>query len=181
MVSNIYSKSYVQSSASLQESSSIIIFERLLPALNPIAESGDAVNMHELNFATTMDGINAYLFGLENGSNFLNDEEYRKYWLHLYHCRRMYSFFNENLVKLRRTLQNVGIRLIPHFVDNANREIETWLFGMCQRAQKTLDGEKVAARNADEPTVFAHLSKSLMKHEDLAQGNRELSVASDML
>ena len=181
MVSNVYSKSYVQGSAALHQSSEIILFERLLPLLHSIAESGTAVNMHELNFAATMDGINAYLFGLENGTNFINDEQYRKHWLHLYHCRRTYTFFNENMAKFTRTLQKIGVRLIPRFVDDANHEIGAWLLGMCQAAQKTVDGEKVATRDVDKPTVYAHLSKSLMKHEELLRGSRELSVASEML
>jgi unspecific monooxygenase len=69
MIPNIYSKSYLHSSPQLPAISQTLIYDRLLPIIQSAGKS-IVLDVLELNFAVTMDFINAYLFGLPNGSNF---------------------------------------------------------------------------------------------------------------
>ena len=93
MISHVYSKSYLQSSQELHDISQTLLYDRLLPILNAAAVSGEPVDVLELNYAAAMDFINAYLFGLQNGSNVLQDLPFRKNFLHLYYCRKTYTFW----------------------------------------------------------------------------------------
>lgn len=64
MISNIYSKSNIQSSPALTKQAHVILYERLLPVLTAasIPQSSTAgVDVHEIWNSTTMDFITAYL------------------------------------------------------------------------------------------------------------------------
>ncbi len=88
MVSNVYSKSYIQSSPELHKISQVMIYERLLPLMEKAATEKQPLDVLELNYSTTMDFIIAFMFGLQNCSNFLLDVEARKHWLKVYQSHR---------------------------------------------------------------------------------------------
>ena len=71
MLSNLYSKSTLQSSPDIRRISQVIVMERLLPVLETAAESHEPFDAFEHSLATSMDFITAYLFGLRDSSNFL--------------------------------------------------------------------------------------------------------------
>jgi hypothetical protein len=77
MISNIYPESSLHNSPALESQSRIILYKRLLPILSSIAsafQGGNGSDVHDLLNATTMDFIICSLFGLKNGSNFLQNE-----------------------------------------------------------------------------------------------------------
>ena len=88
MVSNVYSKSYLQSSPELHKISEVILYDRLFPLLEKAAAGNQPVEVLELNSSIAMDFIMAFIFGLQNGTNFLQDVEARKHWLKTYQSRR---------------------------------------------------------------------------------------------
>ena len=88
MVSNVYSKSYLQSSPELAKISQVVIYDRLLPLLEKAAAENQPLEVLELNYATAMDFIMAIIFGLQNGTNFIQDTESRRHWLKVYASRR---------------------------------------------------------------------------------------------
>ena len=135
MISNVYSKSYLQSSSDWDKISKHIILGVLLPLLNTLAQSKIETDVHELNFAIAMDFINSYLFGLSNGSEFLQDAKTRRHWLAAYRSRRAYDFFPQELPKLHSSLRSFGIELVPQWVSKATEEVETWCIRMCKAAQ----------------------------------------------
>ncbi|KAL4886761.1 cytochrome P450 [Aspergillus karnatakaensis] len=113
MLSNIYSKSFLQSSPHLRLISKTVIFDRLLPILHSAATSNRSVDIHDLNQGLTMDFVSAYLFGLSNGTNFLQNETYRREMLRLYQCRKPFEFYHQEVPDLITWLKAIGIRLIP--------------------------------------------------------------------
>jgi len=196
MISNVYSKSNLQSLQDMDAISQVLLYRRLLPLLEAAAESGTGVDVLDLNYAVAMDFINAYLFGMAAGSNFICGETFRKRFRHLYHCRKTYAFWSQELPRLTAFLHRYGIRVVPEFVDAANREIEQWCLDMCKRAERlTTDPklESLCSRPGQTPIVYCQLAKSLTDApikstpEDAraafesAPHPTDLSVASELL
>jgi cytochrome P450 len=193
MISNIYSKSNIHTSPALAKQAQVILYERLLPIITSAStpRSND-IDVHDLWNATTMDFICAYLFGLKNGSNFLQNEPYRRRWFQLYHSRKTYTFFPQELPRLTRFCKSLFINLVPTWVDDANRELEAWTKERCEDTS-TYVKDGLAAKDADpanEPVVFSALlagiekeekkgSESVLSNETLKYP--ELSIASEMI
>ncbi|MCJ1242360.1 hypothetical protein MMC14_010368 [Varicellaria rhodocarpa] len=183
MISNVYSKSYLQSSPEVHEISHSLIRKRLLPLLNIFAETERSVDVLELNHAIAMDFICAYLFGLSSGTNFIQDAKYRKHWLDQYKRRKSpHTFWTAELPALRSLLEKIGIMVIPAYIKSANREIERSCYNMCQSAE---DSIYKAEANPTSPVVYKQLSQSLEKtHAESGNTDsypKSLKVASEML
>ena len=187
MVSNVYSKSYLQSSHELHSISDNIIYKRYLPTLDALVKEKTAVDVHELNFAVTMDSINAYIFGLSNGSNFIQDVKTRRYVLHEYMCRRPYGFFDQELPGLSTYLAYIGILLTPNWVEDATQAVQVFCLNMCNAARVSIESG-VQPAPEDTPTVYKYLYQSIISSTanskpstpQLGQ-NSNLLVASELL
>ena len=185
MISNVYSKSYLQNSAAMNELSHTILFERFLPLLDSLSRNGSAVDVLELNFAVAMDFINAYLFGLASGSNFVEDVEYRKHWLHLYKTRDGFRFWPRVLPKVQELLRKLlGLSLTPKAVEEANHEIESWCLAMGEATKTQSTDIEKASTNA--PVVYKQLVQGLEKlgqtsDEKPSSSLQDLALSSEML
>lgn len=180
IISNIYSKSNLHSSAALESQSRTILYKRLLPILSSVAsafQGGSGIDVHDIWNATTMDFITCYLFGLKNGSNFLQDETYRRHWLSLYQGRKTYTFFPQELPRLTRFFKLFYIHLVPKWVDNANAELEQWTQDRCDATKAYLqkDGER-SSDPGNEPVVFAAV---LDGYEREKKKNGDTSILSN--
>ena len=164
MVSNVYSKSYLQSSQDLQTLSDRLIFEHFLPMMQQVEEhAGGELDVLDFMQGVGMDLTSAYLFGSSNGTNFMHDADYRRHWI------QEYATFKFQLPQER-----------------ADGEIERWSFAMCEAAERSIQSEKKPNEDPSEtePVVYGRLVKSL---RDLAQddvpGSKPAIVitASEML
>ncbi|KAL2868865.1 cytochrome P450 [Aspergillus lucknowensis] len=172
MLSNIYSKSFLQSSPHLRLISRTIIYNRLLPLLQEASISKEETNVHDLNQGLTMDFVSAYLFGLANGTNFLQNPEYRREMLHLYQCRKPFEFYHQEVPGLLTWLRSIGIRLIPKWCDSANEILDTWGLGLCDKAEACLSSTDIGT----EPVVYKHLKQAISKQAPLKTDNSELNA-----
>jgi cytochrome P450 len=140
-----------------------------------------------------MDFITAYLFGLKNGSNFLHNESYRRHWFGLYHSRRTYTFFPQELPRLSQFFKRLHIHLTPTWVDDANRELEAWTKDRCN-ATSAYVSDGSAANDTDpanEPVVFGAVLTGIDKEKktkgsesvlnDTTLRYPDLSIASEMI
>lgn len=82
MVSHVYSKSYLQTSKTMQEISKALVWGRLLTKLGTLITNSDGhgksvaeVDLMRMVNAVAMDFVTAWLFGLKNSSNLLSDEK----------------------------------------------------------------------------------------------------------
>lgn len=73
MISNVYSKSYIQKSEDFDTLSKVMLYDRLFPTLLAAARTNDDVDAYGLNQALGADFMNAYLFGTRNGTNLIQD------------------------------------------------------------------------------------------------------------
>lgn len=54
LLSNVYSKSYLQGSSQVAENSKALLSQRFLPLIQKLSEAEESVNVHEMNNAFTM-------------------------------------------------------------------------------------------------------------------------------
>jgi cytochrome P450 len=163
MISNIYSKSFLQTSPQIAENSAILLRDRFLPLLQQAVEQGTAVEVHEMNNGFTMDFMSAYLFGIANSTEFSNDPIARREFLHPYHNRRPYEFYSQEVPYLIKLTKKIGLPLIPKAIDDANAGIEAWGMKMCDGASSL--GNELPSAGA-EPVVYKQLRASMEKSQD---------------
>ena len=194
MISNVYSKSYIHSSSSARSQSKAVIAERLLPLLQQeaVKSASKGTEVQSLFMATTMDLISSYIFGLANGTNFLQDRTYRDHWLRLYLSRHHHHFWPQELPGLTSLCARFGLRLYPSFVDSANEEMRSWNKHMCDNTRKMLEADSGELRlPADEPVVFKAMHEGIDKEQRVegeksiiystAIQQRDSAVASEIL
>ncbi|KAJ6440034.1 cytochrome P450 3A12 [Purpureocillium lavendulum] len=192
MISNVYSKSYIQASDPAKAQSRIILFERLVPLLRREAANADScsIEVQSIFMSTTMDLISAYIFGIQNSTNFLEDKAYRKRWLNLYLSRHNHHFWPQEMPALTSLCAKFGLRLYPSFVDDANAELRDWNKTLCDKARDSISGTSAILQPEDEPVVFRAIHAGIDKEK--AEGDesmlystticqRDASVASEIL
>lgn len=140
-----------------------------------------------------MDFIAAYQFGLNNGSDFLTNETLRKHWLTMYHTRKTYVFWSQELPRFSRFLRMFHIYLVPKWVDVNNKALEDWTRKRCDNTSAYLrDGLAAKDTNpANEPVVFKAVLAGMEKERKTKGDNSilspnffkfpELSMASEMI
>ncbi|KAJ5934264.1 hypothetical protein N7466_003811 [Penicillium verhagenii] len=165
MLSNIYSKSTLQTSPHLKVVSDAVIFDRLLPIIKESVDADQSIDVHDLNMGLTLDFVSGYLFGLRNGTNHLQDHKFRKHWLHMYLCRKPFEFYHQEAPNFAPWMKCLGIRIIPKYCDTANAMLDTWALDLCARAGDSLDSTDPAS----EPIVYKQLKQGLDK-QDLKAG-----------
>lgn len=194
--SHVYSKSYLHSSADFQAISSEILYGRFLPILQRHARTSQPLEILEIFNSTAMDFITAYIFGLHNSTNFLDDEDTRKNWLKRYQSRKnpRFTFWPQELPKLTKWARRFGYRFVPRWVDVANAKIERWSLEICDRTEETIklmdDGEKRSLEPGQNPVVYRALREGLEKQVGVAAtesttkdgvGLRQRVIASELL
>ncbi|KAL8937316.1 MAG: hypothetical protein Q9216_004488 [Gyalolechia sp. 2 TL-2023] len=191
MISNIYSKTYLQSSEDVRNITRTILFDRLLPVLDNSAAEGSTLEVLELNYATTMDFVSSYVFGLASGSNFIQDVEMRRKYLSWHFKRSEHSFWNQEIPSLTRMIQATGIRLVPQWVDVANDNLQAYMLRLCRLAEKSTQEPDVTEKeNKSRPVVYSQLLSALRKSAEKAEPERgekpqmiekeEIHIASEL-
>ena len=193
VVSNIYSKSYLQSSPEMHQISSTVIFDRLLPSLESFASTGKPVEILQFNFAIAMDFIMAYIFGVQNGTNFIQDVKSRQEWLHIYQSRRPYRFWDGEFPWFNSLLNSVGLGIIPQSINKYSGYIENWTLKYTKAAQESISGDKgtltgnstrdSSARvpKTTEPVVYTQLTTNLPEEASMSAYPSDLQIASELL
>ncbi|KAI4160529.1 MAG: hypothetical protein LQ342_005636 [Letrouitia transgressa] len=162
MISNVYSKSFVQSSPQVQKISQLIIFSRLLPLIDKAVIENRPLDVLEINYSSAMDFITAFIFGLQNGTNFLQEVIAGRHWLEIYQSRLPYRFWNAELPGLVSFFHKLGIPIVPRKVGAVDIEIEDWTLNKCEAAKISMaDSSPRSSSHETDPVVFAHLSTAL--------------------
>lgn len=167
-MAHIYSKSFLQTSEQVAANSRLLLEQRFLPLLQSLAGNGEVVDVHEINNAFTMDFMTAFQFGIGISTNFTQDVEVRRKYLHLYHSRRDWQFISSEVPpQIRKLLQVLGVSLFPDFVHKANEWLENWSRQMCDAADKYLgvradpDEPRHSTNAGNEPLVFRQYKTAL--------------------
>ncbi len=185
MMSNIYSKSYLQNSAQIAENSLTLLRDRFLPFIHEAATSQAAVDVHDMNNGFTMDFMSAYQFGLRSSTKFSIDPSTRRHLLQRYHSRKEWEYHSQEIPRLKSLSKRLGWPLVPKYVDEASDELEAWNLDMCDKANAYL--EDLPSPGA-EPVVYKHFKNGMAKQREKVDGRADqaaveqqrLEVASEM-
>ncbi|KAI7784343.1 cytochrome p450 [Diaporthe eres] len=185
MLSNVYAKSTIQSSAAFHEITEVLLCHRMLPRL--YESSGKTVEAYELFSGVAMDAITGYCFGLGQSSNFIEDSEHCKRWVVDYKARQAFIFWPQELPGLTAFAKAWGVRhwLVPKWVDVANDNIASWVLSLCDKAEEVhADRDSVGAR--DRATVFNQLRGMIKKSKEdetdsPLTADERLEIASELL
>lgn len=149
--------------------SETMLFDRFLPIVQEAVAGKTPIEVHDLNQAVTMDFVAAYLFGLANGTNFLRDPAYRKRLLSLYHSRKQFEFYHQEVPNTLSCLKTFGVRLIPAWCDEANEVLDAWCLDMCDKAEQNLETTDMNI----EPVVYKHLKQAMSKQSSGTRTNQK--------
>lgn len=166
-----------------------IIFQRLLPIIHTLAKESIPINMHEFNFAIGMDFVTAYMFGLQNGSNFMRDFKGRQAWLEIFQSRRPYAFWASELpefVTITWLLKNLRFQVTPSWVDIMDKKLESSCLEMCDAAKLLLKSAPPAPTripiHMSNPVVYKQLSQSYTETNNKSLSpSQDLEIASELL
>ena len=154
MLSHVYSKSYIQHSPDLARLSQVIL-ARWARLLN---NRGDLIiPVLGWNRALGSDFTSAYLFGCENGTDFLRDSEESK------------TFFESWTRRMKGLAE----------VDKAKKEVEAYLMKLVRRTERSIQTPR-EARIDSKPVVYEQFSKALDKSGLPSSEKKDLIIASEM-
>ncbi|EPE04950.1 cytochrome p450 [Ophiostoma piceae UAMH 11346] len=194
MISNVYSKSFMQSSPAARRQARAILLGRLLPLLTASTaadQDPQGLEVASLFMATSMDFISAYIYGLRCGTDFLRNAAYREHWLQLYLNRHGASFYLQEVPSITRLMRAV-LRTSPYpqWVDWATQELSEWNTALYNKAMAFLgnvkmDGNSTGTFNRghfaespeDEPVVLQSLLTNL-ERETATHGTDSLLYAT---
>ena len=199
MFANIYSKSALQSSAVVHKLSQAIIVERLLPILDAAATESTPLNMFEYSSAIYSDFITAFVFGLQNGSNYIRDNTARKHWMtskKISNDALGAGFWASQFPVVASFFTKLGIKFeSPHIV-TAVIESQDRCLDMVDRAESSEDSPSSISQAGDkdknatkwtEPVVYKQLVSQLRSSaekaaiEPLSDSQLRLTVASELM
>lgn len=188
MISNVYSKSFIQSSPAAEAQAKAIVYDRMMPAIEASLEDKCA-DVYSLFLATTMDLISAYIWGLCRSTNFVQNKGYREHWLELYKSRNDHPYFPQELPRLTAFCKRIRIHLYPSWVDSANKELAAWNTEVCDRTLEDLSITPNPKDIADDPVVMKALLSGIDKEAlhgeksplyNTAILQRDLSIRSEL-
>jgi hypothetical protein len=186
MMSNIYSKSYLQSSAQVHENSLILLRDRFLPFIQKACMEKTAIDVHDMNNGFTMDFMSAYQFGLACSTKLSVDPLAKYHYLQHYHSRKEYEFHAQEIPRVKAWCKRLGFPLVPQKIEDANDFIEDMGMEMCDSANAYLDD---LPSPGAEPVVYKQFKNGLAKQRQKVNGQtshaeteqQRLEVASEML
>ena len=161
IVSGVYSKSHLQTSCDMEAISREVIYDRLLPQLNTVAQKDKDTNVFSILQGVAMDFISNFLFGLQHGTDFTRHSGDRDWWL---------SQFKKS--KVNPPKERLG------------GEIESWCLKIVDAVRPheqslSLDGSEMSS----QPVVWQRLRDGIKgtSSTDIGEDATKLSIASECL
>jgi hypothetical protein len=191
MVSNIYSKSFIQSSPTVLATSKVVLFDRLLPLIQDHAITKTPLEILSLNYAYSMDAFTMYQFGLSLSTNFIQDVKARAWYLQKIFVIRPYLFWIGEVPNIWMTLAKIGINIVPLNILEAFPKVMDYNLKICDKAEELLSRDEPLAV-VDVPVVYSQRRMAMRKDLDSKgfqnphflnlkqQYPRRLEIASDM-
>ena len=183
-IAAVYAKSTLSKSPQLAAVTETILLGGLVPKMDNDALISQQTELLELSYSMCLDLVNAYLFGQSNGSKFLTERESIKSFLEHYENRYCAeSFWPQELPRLTRTLEKVGVRLLPIRAITSKKWMESWMMAKCKAADAAMQRTEISALkdSADFPTVYASIKEATDQDSShLDAHSKQSEVASEL-
>ena len=193
MFANIYSKSTLQSSAVIRELSQAIFIERLLPEIDSAAKDSTPVNILDYSSAVYSDFTTSFVFGLQNGSNFVRDKKSRDHWLATKKIMKDAPFWTSEFPPaILSFLSKLGINRENPEMNSAIEETKDMYLNMLQEVETSSDSSRISqaedrSEKWTEPVVYKQLLNQLRNSAEkpstyhLPESHLRLTIASELM
>ncbi|KAF4624297.1 hypothetical protein G7Y89_g13876 [Cudoniella acicularis] len=185
MFANVYSKSYIQNSLRLKDISRVIISGRLRNELVSWASHGGTVDVLKKSKACLMDLTSAWIFGLEYGTNFLEDPKEAEEFFTPFRGTFGGFFWRSEFHHITRLLQYIGVHLVPKEAAPCREKIQEWCSAKCVALLATKMNPMSSASqkitdSADYPLVYSQLRGGL-ENSTLPPEKLERTLSMELL
>ena len=133
--------------------------------------------------ACLMDLTTAWLFGLHNGTDFLQDLHATQRFFEPFGQSSLGSFWRRETQALTSLLRRVSVHLVPQAAYRSRRAIREWSLEMCDVALKTMENPPLADEDdtmAAYPVVYSQLRQGL-KQSELPSRKLDSTLAAELL
>lgn len=179
MFANIYSKSSLQSSEVIRELCQAIFIDRLLPVIDSADDT--PLNMLDYSAAVFSDFTTSFVFGLQSGSNFVQEEKARARWQASKRTLIETPWWTPSLPSF---LTKLGIISESSQLSAANDGVKDMYLNMLQMAETSSEAEIQNAKWT-EPVVYNQLLNQLRfsgeKTYPVPKSNLRLTIASELM
>lgn len=148
--------------------------DRLLSSIQNFAECQKAVDVYSFFSGVGMDIITAYVFGPNNGTNFIEFEEERNAWRAKYSIKWKMAFWCQEFPSGKRLLEMLGMVIVPPWMMTAKAEVEDWCMQMCLRAEADMRTKNV---EEGEKVVYAHLMNTMNRTSTSEEPKSEIHTS----
>ena len=176
----VYSKSNILNSRELATISRSIIAERVYPRIQDWATNHIRVNVLDETKACFMDMITAYLFGSDNGTNFVLDHCTRDYYFQAFRHRSSGFFWRTEFPGLSVGLRHIGNIFNLKKASESKTIVEEWCTRPCETAHKSSSESNPDRGGNLHSSVYARLRYGL-ESQKVSGDLLERSVAAEML
>lgn len=164
-----------------------------MPILREAASkrSTEGEDVLSLFMATSMDSISAYIFGIGNSTNFIQDRAFRSHWLEQYLARHNNHFWPQEFPKLTSLCRVLGLHLYPATADLANAWIREWNWKVCEATHDQILNGPGSEESANRPVVFDAMHAGIERNGEIGSAKsfvhspltpkRSTLVASEVL
>lgn len=181
-LSNIYAKSYLQRTPSMQAIVQEVIKRRFLGLIDTAAQAHQNVEIYGLLSRMAMDVMSAYMFGLESGTNMLDDTASFERLMKVYVERGKHAFVVQEMPSLLGAAKSFALPPYTSQVEEARNKVDQFCIDLCKRAEARIDSGKI---EGDEAVVFRQLTKYDGARAENNVGGRDdgtsKTVASELL
>ena len=174
---HVYSKSTIVNSVELGKLLNTIGQDRLLPRLREAIKKGDAVEVFSLTREYSMDVVTTYIYGIENGTNWVQHPDGASYHLSAFqHAVEPWAFFaSTEIQRLSSLLSWFGINLISPSVNSAFDAIHSFVLDLTTRAISALETDH--ASEIGSTGTFGQIWQRL---ENVPEAQKAHLISSDM-
>ncbi|TVY84802.1 Cytochrome P450 3A12 [Lachnellula suecica] len=175
---HVYSNSTIANSVELAELLTTIGKDRLLPRLKKFAKKGDSVEAFSLTREYSMDIVTAYIYGMENGTNFLqNPGEGAHHRSAFLHAAEPWAFYaSTELPWLVYVLGYFRLNLVSPSIGSAFDIIHSFVLDLTTRKISSLEINRVSGRGSWG--TFEHIWQRL---DYIPEAQKASLIASDMV
>ncbi|KAL1311391.1 hypothetical protein AAFC00_001558 [Neodothiora populina] len=152
-LSHIYSKTSVLSSPTLRGSLRKVMTDHLIPKISSSDTSRTPLEMVSLNAGIAMDAFTNFQFGQELGTNFIDDDKERDWYIDNTQSPRKWMFWVGRVPNFTRTLARFGYKIIPDDALDVFHDLEKWELDLCDRAEKYVT-ENPSPTDENKPVIF---------------------------
>lgn len=172
-ISLIYSRSFVQTSPHFRSILKSVLLGRVIPAVTRASQSpSGSLDILPLLHAYAVDSMSAFVFGLSESYNLIQDLDARRLWLDTFSL-----IFQSRAVTLltefgwfARCMGSLGFRLLPDGYSEARQRSEEWSSRKVDRLDDRLvrscpSGRDHGLADGDFPILFSAVRDGMMARD----------------